>query len=187
MMRHLEEPSFITPGSSRLAEVIDERVFNFAHSAQRHFKTNDPIVILDLRVGDPGFEAAPRESFAQADGLSPEMKLKFYRPADDFKEVLGAPGTSFWFLAIFEDGDSASAAIDASMHRCIDDLTGWLGIVVAFEARPQSRCKAGRATMSRNKNRRKSSARSPVATMTAAREREHVPEAYPGAEFPCLR
>ncbi len=114
-MRHLEEPNLNTPDSSRLAEVIDERVFNFAQGAQRHFKTNDLIVILDLRDDDPGFEAAPRESFAQAEGLSPDMKLKFSRPAGDFKAVLGAPDQSFWFLAIFEDGDSACAAINASM------------------------------------------------------------------------
>lgn len=59
--------------------------------------------------------AGPRERLAQADGPSPQAKLKSSKPAADFKEVLGAPDQSFWFLAIFEDSDSACAAINASM------------------------------------------------------------------------
>jgi hypothetical protein len=41
--------------------------------------------------------------------------LKSSKPVIDFKEVLGAPDQSFWFLAIFEDGNSACAAINASV------------------------------------------------------------------------
>lgn len=103
------------PDPSRLQEVIDEQVFNYAQAAQRHYKTNDLIVILDLRDEDPELEAAPRQRFAEAEQLSPEMRQAFSKPAGDFKQVFGAPDQSFWFLAIFEDGEAIYAAINASM------------------------------------------------------------------------
>lgn len=100
---------------SRLQEVIDERVFNFAQAAQRHYRTNDLIVILDLRDEDAGLEAAPRSRLADAEGLDQEIRSAFSKPAGDFKRVFGAPDQSFWLLVIFEDGSSAYAAINASM------------------------------------------------------------------------
>lgn len=100
---------------TRLREVIDHRVFEFAQAAQRHYKSNDLVVLLDLSDGDPSFEAVPRERLAQAAALGSEIQSKFAKPASDLKELLGAPEQSFWFLVIFEDGDTTAGAINASM------------------------------------------------------------------------
>lgn len=101
--------------SPRLMEIIDERVFTFAQGAQRHFETNDLMVLLDFREEAPELEAIPRQRLAEAEELPLDLRLKFAKPASDIKQVLGAPTQSFWFLVIFEDGDFECGAINASL------------------------------------------------------------------------
>ncbi|QPF74073.1 hypothetical protein G8A07_14880 [Roseateles sp. DAIF2] len=101
----------------RLLEILDERVFGFAQAAQRHFGSNDLIVVLDLRDETPSLEAVPRQSLADANELPLDMRLKFSRPASALSETLGAPDQSFWFLVIFEDEDSEYCAVNASMLK----------------------------------------------------------------------
>ena len=94
-----------TPIPSRLLEFVDDRVFNFAQGAQRHFGTNDLIVLLDFREEVPGLEALPRQRLAEADELPLDLRLKFAKPVAELKPTLGAPDQSFWYLVIFEDDD----------------------------------------------------------------------------------
>lgn len=96
-------------------EIIDDRVFTFAQGAQRHFGTNDLMVLLDLREAVPQLEALPRESLAKAEELPLDLRVKLSRPASDLKELLGSPEQSFWFLVIFEDGDFEYSAVNASL------------------------------------------------------------------------
>ncbi|WP_077033779.1 hypothetical protein [Pelomonas sp. KK5] len=98
-----------------MRDILDERVFNFAQAAQRHFKTNDLVVVLDLRDEVPELQALPRQGLADAQDLALDIRLKFSRPAADLRDVLGAPEQSFWFLVVFEDEESECAVINASM------------------------------------------------------------------------
>lgn len=104
-----------TPSSPRLMEIIDERVFAFAQGAQRHFGTNDLVVLLDLREAAPELEALPRQRLAEADELPLDVRLKLSQPAADLKQVLGTPEQSFWFIVIFEDGDFEFQAVNAAL------------------------------------------------------------------------
>ena len=94
-------------------EIIDDRVFAFAQGAQRHFKTNDLVVLLDLREAAPGLEALPRQGLAETEELPLDLRLQLARPASVLQEVLGTPEQSFWFIVIFEDGDFEYGAINA--------------------------------------------------------------------------
>ncbi|MNR47208.1 hypothetical protein D3C85_1662780 [compost metagenome] len=96
-------------------EIIDDRVFAFAQGAQRHFGTNDLMVLLDLREAAPELEALPRQRLADADELPLDVRLQLSRPASDLLELLGSPEQSFWFLVIFEDGDFEYRAVNASL------------------------------------------------------------------------
>lgn len=108
-----------TPSSTtipdRLLEILDARVFNFAQAAQRHFATNDLVVVLDLRDDTPELQALPRQRLAEADELPLDIQLKLARPAGDLEQILGSPAQAFWFLVIYEDEDSDCAAINAAM------------------------------------------------------------------------
>ncbi|WP_159918239.1 hypothetical protein [Pantoea sp. 18069] len=104
-----------TPLSPRLTEIIDERVFAFAQGAQRHFKTNDLVVLLDFREAAPALEAVARKRLADAQELPLDVRLQLSQPASFLHEVLGTAEQSFWFLVIFEDGDFEYGAINASM------------------------------------------------------------------------
>lgn len=96
-------------------EIIDDRVFAFAQGAQRHFGTNDLMVLLDLREAAPELEAVPRQRLAEAQELPLDVRVQLSRPASDLKELLGSPEQSFWFLVIFEDGDFEYQAVNASL------------------------------------------------------------------------
>lgn len=104
-----------TPIPPRLLEFVDERVFNFAQGAQRHFGTNDLVVLLDFREEIPGLEALPRQRLAEADELPLDLRLKLAKPVADLKPELGAPDQSFWYLVIFEDDDFECGEIIAAL------------------------------------------------------------------------
>ncbi|MBB4842469.1 hypothetical protein HNP55_000984 [Paucibacter oligotrophus] len=104
------------PLPERQHALLGERVFNFAQAAQRHFKTNDLVVLLDFRAETPELEALPRQGLAEAEELSLEVKLKLARPASVLNPVLGAPEQVFWFLVIYEDEDSDCSTISAAVQ-----------------------------------------------------------------------
>lgn len=104
-----------TPLPSRIADILDARVFSFAQGAQRHFKTNDLVVLLDFREAKPALEAAPRKRLAEAEELPLDVRLQLSQPASTLQEELGSAEQSFWFLVIFEDGDFEYGAVNASM------------------------------------------------------------------------
>lgn len=115
ILRGQEQQRLSMAISPRLMELVDERVFTFAQGAQRHFGTNDLMVLLDFREEVAELEAIPRQRLADAEELPLALRLKFARPASDIKQVLGAPDQSFWFLVIFEDGDFECGAMNASL------------------------------------------------------------------------
>ena len=98
-----------------IKELIDDRVFDFAQAAQKHYKTNDLVVLLDLSEDPPQFDAIPRERMAGSADVPGAIRSKVSKPASDLAEVLGAPTQSFWFFVIFESGEGACVAINASM------------------------------------------------------------------------
>ncbi|MBS7779878.1 hypothetical protein [Acidovorax sp. CCYZU-2555] len=104
-----------TPLPSRIAEIIDARVFTFAQGAQRHFATNDLVVLLDFREAKPALEAAPRKRLAEAEELPLDVRLQLSQPASALLDELGSPEQSFWFLVVFEDGDFEYGAVNAAM------------------------------------------------------------------------
>lgn len=104
------------PLAPRLAEIIDDRVFAFAQGAQRHFETNDLVVLLDFRDEAPSLEAAPRQRLSEADELPLDLRLSLSKPAADLHAVLGSPEQTFWFLVIFEDEDFECGAVNALQH-----------------------------------------------------------------------
>ena len=103
------------PIPDRIQELFDERVTHFAQAAQRHFKTNDLVVVLDFRDEPVELQAVAREDLAAAAELSLELKLKLSKPASALSEVHGAPEQSFWFIVIFDDDDAECGAVNASM------------------------------------------------------------------------
>lgn len=105
----------LTPVPDRIRDVIDNRVFDFAQAAQRHYRSNDLVILLDLGDPEPALEAVPRERLAQAVELGSEIQSKFSVPAGELRQVLGAPDQSFWFLVFYEDGDADVGAINASI------------------------------------------------------------------------
>lgn len=104
-----------TPLPPRIAEILDERVFAFAQGAQRHFKTNDLVVLLDFREAKPALEAVDRKRLVEAEELPLDLRLQLSRPASALEEVLGSIEQSFWFVVIFEDGDFDYGAVNAAM------------------------------------------------------------------------
>lgn len=98
-----------------LKELIDERVINFAQAAQNHYKTNDLVVFLDLSDEQPQLEAIQRDKLASSPDVPDSFRRKFSKPASTLAAVLGSPTQSFWFFVIFESGEGACAAINASM------------------------------------------------------------------------
>ena len=100
---------------SRIAEILDERVFAFAQGAQRHFKTNDLVVLLDFREAKPALEAVDRKRLVEAEELPLDLRLQLSQPASALEEVLGSIEQSFWFVVIFEDGDFDYGAVNAAM------------------------------------------------------------------------
>lgn len=103
----------ILPAS--IKELIDERVFNFAQAAQKHYKTNDLVVLLDLSDEQPELEAIPRERLAESPDIPAKVRDKVAKPASALAKMLGAPTQSFWFFIIFESGEASCVAINASM------------------------------------------------------------------------
>jgi len=99
----------------RLLEFVDERVFNFAQGAQRHFGSNDLVVLLDFREEVPGLEALPRQRLAEADELPLDLRLKLAKPVAELKPELGAPDQSFWYLVIFEDEDFECGEVNEAL------------------------------------------------------------------------
>lgn len=104
-----------TPLPPRIAEIIDARVFTFAQGAQRHFKTNDLVVLLDFREAKPALEAVDRKRLVEAEELPLDVRLQLSQPASALEEVLGSAEQSFWFVVIFEDGDFEYGAVNAAM------------------------------------------------------------------------
>lgn len=104
-----------TPLPPRIAEIIDARVFAFAQGAQRHFKTNDLVVLLDFREAKPALEAVDRKRLVEAEELPLDVRLQLSQPASALEEVLGSAEQSFWFVVIFEDGDFEYGAVNAAM------------------------------------------------------------------------
>jgi len=99
----------------RIQNLLDERVTDFAQAAQRHFKTNDLVVVLDFRDSPAQLEAVAREDLVAAEELSLDLKLKLSRPASELKEEHGSPEQSFWFIVIFDDEDAECGAVNAAM------------------------------------------------------------------------
>ncbi|MCE4553372.1 hypothetical protein [Pelomonas cellulosilytica] len=99
----------------RIQQIFDERVTDFAQAAQRHFKTNDLVVVLDFREDPAQLEAVDRQELVAADELSLDLKLKLSRPASELQEVHGSPEQSFWFIVIFDDEDAECGAVSAAM------------------------------------------------------------------------
>lgn len=99
----------------QLEELIDDRVFSFAQAAQKHYKTNDLVVFLDLMEEAPGLEAIPRQRMAESDAVPEDIRRKVSLPASAIGEVLGSPTQSFWFFVILETEESFCVAINASM------------------------------------------------------------------------
>ena len=104
-----------TPLPPRIAEIIDARVFAFAQGAQRHFKTNDLVVLLDFREAQPALEAVDRKRLVEAEELPLDVRLQLSQPASALEQVLGSAEQSFWFVVIFEDGDFEYGAVNAGM------------------------------------------------------------------------
>jgi hypothetical protein len=98
-----------------IQELIDERVFNFAQAAQKHYKTNDLVVLLDLSDERPELEAIPRTRLAESEDIPATLREKVSKPASGLAAVLGAPTQSFWFFVVFESGEGECVAINASM------------------------------------------------------------------------
>lgn len=96
-------------------KLIDERVFNFAQAAQKHYKTNDLVVFLDLSEEQPQLEAIQREKLASSPDVPDSFRTKLSKPASALAAVLGSPTQSFWFFVIFESEEGACVAINASM------------------------------------------------------------------------
>ncbi len=103
------------PVPDRIQEILDERVTDFAQAAQRHFKTNDLVVVLDFRDEPAELQAVAREDLAAAEELPLDLRLKLSKPAADLQDVHGSPAQSFWFIVIFEDDDAECGAVNASM------------------------------------------------------------------------
>jgi hypothetical protein len=103
------------PVPDRIQDILDARVTDFAQAAQRHFKTNDLVVLLDFRDKPAQLEAIAREDLVAAEELSLDLKLKLARPASELKEEHGSPDQSFWFIVIFDDEDAEYGAVNASM------------------------------------------------------------------------
>ena len=99
----------------RIQDILDERVFDFAQAAQRHFKTNDLVVVLDFREKPVELEAVAREDLVAAEELTLDLKLKLSRPASELQEVHGSPDQSFWFIVIFDDDDAECGAVNVAM------------------------------------------------------------------------
>jgi hypothetical protein len=57
----------LSPVPDRLCDVIDNRVFEFAQAAQRHYRSNDLVILLALGDPVPALEAVPCERLTQAD------------------------------------------------------------------------------------------------------------------------
>ena len=104
-----------TPLPPRIAEIIDARVFAFAQGAQRHFKTNDLVVLLDFREAKPALEAVDRKRLVEAEELPLDVRLQLSQPASALEQVLGSAEQSFWFVVIFENGDFEYGAVNAGM------------------------------------------------------------------------
>lgn len=101
--------------SPRIQEILDERVTDFAQAAQRHFKTNDLVVVLDFRDPPAELQAIAREDLAAAEELSLDLQLKLSRPAAELQAEHGSPDQSFWFIVIFGDDDAECCVVNASM------------------------------------------------------------------------
>lgn len=99
----------------RIQEILDARVTDFAQAAQRHFKTNDLVVVLDFRDEPVELQAVAREDLAAAEELSLDLRLKLSKPASALSEVHGSPEQSFWFIVIFDDEDAECGAVNAGM------------------------------------------------------------------------
>jgi hypothetical protein len=103
------------PVPDRIQDILDARVTDFAQAAQRHFKTNDLVVVLDFREEPAQLEAVAREDLVAAQELSLDLKLKLARPASELQAVHGSPEQSFWFIVIFDDDDAECGAVNAAM------------------------------------------------------------------------
>jgi len=99
----------------RIQEIFDARVTDFAQAAQRHFKTNDLVVVLDFREEPAQLEAVDRQDLVAADELSLDLKLKLSRPAAELETLHGSPAQAFWFIVIFDDEDAECGAVSAAM------------------------------------------------------------------------
>ena len=96
-------------------ELIDERVFNFAQAAQKHYKTNDLVAFLDLMEADAQLEAIPRQRLADSNEIPAELRNKLATPASEMGAVFGAPTQSFWFFVVYEDGKADCVALNTLM------------------------------------------------------------------------
>jgi hypothetical protein len=99
----------------RLKELVDEQLFNFAQAAQKHHKNNDLVVFLDLTEENAELVAIPRGRLANSNEIPEQIQKKLSSPASEFAKVLNSPSQSFWFFVIYENGEAACIALNASM------------------------------------------------------------------------
>jgi hypothetical protein len=99
----------------RLRELIDDQVVTFVQSAQRHHKTDDLVILLDLSETNAELQAIPRQRMVGSSEVPERIRQKLSVPASKAAQVLVAPGLSFWFFVIYQDGDADCVAINASM------------------------------------------------------------------------
>jgi len=108
-------PPVNSAAPERILDIFDERVVQFAQAAQRHFQTNDLVVVLDFRETPAQLEAVDRQQLVAADELSLDLKLKLSRPASALEAPYGSPTQAFWFVVIFEDEEAECGAVSATM------------------------------------------------------------------------
>ena len=79
------------PVPPRLRDLIDEQLFGFAQGAQKHYKTTDLVVLLDLSEPNAELEAIPRNRMIDLGEVPEHLRQKLAASASEAGKLLGYP------------------------------------------------------------------------------------------------
>lgn len=98
---------------ARIKNLVDERLFQAFWSAVAHFKSKDLVLVFNEEERMDPISCFKREAFCVDPELPEWLRTKLSRPARDAAVKLKNSDTSFWFVAMFADGEGGCVAVSA--------------------------------------------------------------------------
>lgn len=100
---------------TRVHALVDERLFKAFWDAATHFKTTDLVLYFDESEEVDPVTAYVRDKLITAADVPEFLSKKLHKPARATAVHLTDSETAFWFVVMFNDGETVCVAINAKL------------------------------------------------------------------------